>query len=301
MHPISWQLNTLVSRMQCVIASFSFVGSSATVENSEETDRFILKQTNWAIRHILVEQSLPNDLTAKRTHREVVMSTCVLLTSAGLRHNDLPAAHTHLTFGLRAAQEWRDAGNFDLSPIGPVVTEALADLLPNFAACANPLSFLLEDDSRVRLPADAGNNLEAFGFTETNIQSAVDGFGTCGLWLITRKHAGGFNMGLVVDSYVPLHSIEVSIMFKVYRWEKLLKDFIHDSSVSQPALHHRLLFLWLWKQVFLIKVGAAAAADKDRFHRPFQIIPVLYFTTTEPIKTTFKALGLPPGHSFIIF
>ena len=232
------------------------------IDRSEETNRFVLEQSNKSIAHLL-EAPRPSDLTSKRAHKEAVMVTCTLLASVALAHNDLPAAQTHLQFGLRAMEEWRSA-DFDNSAVGPIVYQALADHVPRLQACSNFVSFLKEENPcGIPLPAT---------FTGATFQYAIDRFGIYWAWLISQKSMHGFSMGSIIDSYTPLHSLELSVMFKVQRWRKLVNYFIRSNRflVSQ-AWYDRLYFLQLWREVFLIKAGAAAAADQDPFHKPFQM------------------------------
>ena len=111
---------------------------------SEKLNDFVLRQTSKAIAFLL-QQTGPKDLLSRRTHREVVMTMCGILALIAQCQNELGTYKMHLAYGLRAMQEWQDAG-FDGSSIAPTLSTLLSLQNYSLQIASNPASFLQDDN-----------------------------------------------------------------------------------------------------------------------------------------------------------
>ena len=111
-------------------------------DNSKEIlPSFVLSQNSKSITHLL--HMTPR---GQRNHREVLMTSCAVLSFLAICLNDIPAAGTHVFHGLRIMEEWESTTNFYGSPVGPVLSHAIAKVELKHRVCTRPILLLQEDN-----------------------------------------------------------------------------------------------------------------------------------------------------------
>ena len=233
-------------------------GGDGSLDKAKEFHVLTLSQSNRAITRLL-EQFRNKNLAEKSSQPAVtILTTCAILVFVAISHDDLAAAHAHITYGLKAIKEWEKT-NFDNSPVGPFLHRVLFNLHLKYQVCCNPVLYMEEPPPAGA--AEVGN----YEFKDRTILAALVNFWDYWMWQISQPHVLGFSMGSIhVDSCPPIHSIhslDIGTMFKVLRWRRLLEGYFQQQLVSlqQPSLHDLSTLLGIWFQVFCIKV----ATEKD--------------------------------------
>ena len=217
---------------------------------------FSLTQTGKSLTALL-QQPVPKDLTGRRSHREVIMTTCGLLACVHLSIDDHAAFEAHMVYGQRAMDEWQDA-DFDGSSIGPTLSTVLARLSIPLQLSSNPALFL-RDDSPFLVRA-----LEFAAFDISTADFVVNTFWKSWGKILFTYHANSFRSTDLSSSGSVLKDYTISNFFNVRRFERQLRACIEQFGPSAPqSLQVLLTLLGLWEQVACAVVTAALADAED--------------------------------------
>ena len=231
----------------------------------ERRDDFVLRQTNKSITHLL-RQPVPEGLTGRRAHRELVMTTCLVLAFLAYCHNDFATLQMHVTYGQRAMLEWEDA-NFDNSSIGRALFDGVSNMDFRLRALSNPASFL-QDDNPLLLHAA----WDLTNFNVSYVERSVARYWDLWSQIMFPRIPNGFSVGTVDDSQSILRTWRVCVMLNGRVWERQLKTYVQLAGQMVPqSLHDLLTSLRMWEQSMCAWISAAVAADEDPVWSPLQM------------------------------
>ena len=231
----------------------------------EKMNNFVLSQTSKSITYLL-QPPAPEGLMNRRTHREVLMTTCFLLALLAFCMDDCATFQMHVMHGQRAMREWENA-DFDNSSIGNILFDAVTDLSFRLQVQSNPALFL-QDDNLLLLRAAQGLSY----FNLSYISYNMDRYWSIWRQTLFPQDADGFRVGTVDDSTSILRSAKVGAMYKPRIWQRQLKAHIQRVGPLAPqSFHDWLTLLRLWEQVMCAKISAAVAADEDPVWKPLQM------------------------------
>ena len=233
---------------------------------------FVSGQTSKSITHLL-QQPMPEGLTDRRAHRELVFITCMILTCLANCQDDHATLQMHVMHAQRAMREWEEAG-FDNSSIGGLLFQAMSDMEFRLKSYYQPALFL-QDDHPLLLRAawDMANfNISYF---EHNVNRYWD------IWspLILSQLPEGYSPAALDDSDSVLRTWKVSAMYKPRIWARQLSAYIQFVGPLVPqSLQDLLTMLRLWEQAMCAKMSAAMAADEDPVFKPLQMRYDIFWT-----------------------
>lgn len=204
-----------------------------------------LKQCNKAIaslRKVLAKE--PPGVA----RNQIVLTTCAVLVYLALFEDDPKIADYHFHSGYRLLLEWQKDG-FGGSPSGPVLMRTFAQLQLHRSTCANPATFVEENDPSLLSPV-----VEDSRPTKSDVNpKVVNHFMTVLGWILLQNDRAGFTLE---STGRLLRSGEAAVLSMLRLWRTQLRRsvLIYGDNVCQTD-RDTLSILSLWSEVIYIKLS----------------------------------------------
>ncbi|KAJ5092573.1 hypothetical protein NUU61_007443 [Penicillium alfredii] len=221
-----------------------------------EESSLVLQQCNKAITGL--QQHLGTGQLG-RSHKEVVLVTCVMLITLALFQGDVYTAGCHLQSGDRLFIEW-EKNNFDNSSAGPILKKAFAQLHLHWSTFANPKDFIRDDHPSI--PCLLIDDRHAFSALSPEpepeppeILEKVSELTVMLGWLVLQSHPQGF--GISTSRTFPGKG-EVAVLSNVRQFRGQLKasEMLGGEAFSQRD-QNTLMLMNLWSEVLYTKIVIA--------------------------------------------
>lgn len=208
-------------------------------------------------------REIPNPRGSNRTHKQVVLVTCLFFTLLALFQGEFYSARCHLISGFQLLQDW-DA-QADISATGLALRQSFAQMHVHWFFCTHSELFLKHPELHNSEAWISAHTIEALSTFAPRHYSGVDQmnriqeFSSLVSGFILNCTADGFDIG---PASVISHEAEV-VSAKVRLCRSLLTAVLVELKGLAPGDCDSLRVLSLWIEVIQIKIDCARNPKPD--------------------------------------